>query len=96
MNDSYIVETDSESFHIYPETRQGETIRVPINRKTIHITHKKSGDTIKLKHHLYRGQWRWNDSRCGAVTQEYVLNELARMLFSGNQEKAQSFIAQVA
>lgn len=95
MNESYTVTTDDENFHIYPENKYGETIRVPINRKTIHITHK-SGDTINLKHHLYRGEWRWNDSRCGSVTEEYVTKELARMLFNGSQEKAQEFIAQVA
>ena len=91
----YTVATESEEFRIYPTNRFGETIPVTINRKTILFTHK-SGDSFVLKHHLYRGQWRWNDSRCGSVTEEYITQEVARMLFKKDVAQAQQFIQKVA
>jgi hypothetical protein len=76
---------------IYPEKKDGTTVRVQIRRDVI-LVPTRFGD-VAFKRHLHRGEWVWTDLRDGsrpdAVTVE---KEVARLAFGGDRAAARAEI----
>jgi hypothetical protein len=71
-----------------------KTIGVRMWRYTISVVHRASGVVTVFKHFLHQGVWKWSDSRCSeGCSVEYVIEELGRMLYAGDNAKAHNFLA---
>lgn len=89
----YRVEKRSENFRIFPKNKKNETIPLTIDRQFFILYHP-CGDTVEFKKYLWRGRLLWGDSRQkGNVSEDFVVSELARMLFNGNLSESKEFIA---
>lgn len=90
----YTCSVVSESFRIFPKNKKNETIVIPVVRTVFTLRHR-SGEEITFRRSFHRGEWKWSDSRIkGTVSQEYVIEEMARMMFRGDVNQAIDLVIQ--
>lgn len=88
---NYDVSVTSEDFFIYPEDKEGNSMRVPVSRTCFHLS--RLGTTVTFKRYKHRGRWYWNDSRVkGPCSEELVFGEIARMLFKNDKTQAKNLV----
>ena len=74
------------------ETKTGDSIRVKLESVSFILGHP-SGEVTTFKRHKHQGRWLWSDSRTqGSVTSEYIVTEMARMLFGLDRARTTAFI----
>jgi len=89
----YDVAINGDEFYIFPESKEGETLCITIDRTYFHLRHAKSLDVVTFKRFRHQGKWKWNDSRVkGSVNEQQIVSEVARMLFSRDEGKAKDFL----
>lgn len=68
-----------------------ETFRVII--PSVVFTLERNGTIVTFKRHKHCGQWKWSDSRVpGSQDTDYIIDEVARMLFKGKKGLAIGFL----
>ncbi len=79
---NYLVSAEREIFRIFPKAADGTTRPITRNNQFLY-----------LKRYLHQKQWFWRDSRDAKHSDEgHILSEVARMLFGGEQYKAQEIL----
>lgn len=72
--------------------RRDATFRVRVSQVSIHLIHD-TGSVTAFKFFRHRGQWHWSDSRLiGSKPRQYIYDEIGRMLFDHDMEKAIDFV----
>lgn len=71
-----------------------ETFRVSI--PSVVFTLERNSTVMTLKRHKHCGRWKWSDSRIASSQDtDYIINEVARMLFKGQKGLAVGFLKYV-
>lgn len=94
----YLVRADDDLRYIYPKNRDGKSMRVTLARYYLHLKHETNitnTPCVTFKRHRHQGRWLWSDSRSPEkpVTRKYVFQEVARMLFGGDERAADPNLA---
>lgn len=90
---NYLVSADREIFRIFPKAADGTTRPITRNNQFLYLRCAITGTLVVMKRYLHQKQWFWRDSRDAKHSDEgHILSEVARMLFGGEQYKAQEVL----
>lgn len=90
---NYLVHADSEQFRIFPKGADGTVRPIPRDNRFLYLRCKTSGSLTVFKRYLHQNNWFYRDSRDKARSDEtLVLNEIARMLYNGDKDRAGSLL----
>jgi hypothetical protein len=93
---NYDIQYEYKNPALIVEDKWGKEMKIPMPRHLIHLRHTKSGDVTTIKRYKHQKRWLWGDSREeGSCSLDHVIEELGRMLFSGDEEDAEDFLRQV-
>jgi hypothetical protein len=87
----YRVSYDIEQFRIFPKDAQGKSRPVTRINQFLYITNRHG--TLTFKRYLHMKSWHWRDSREPKPVYEIdVINEVARILFDGDKDRARDLL----